>query len=66
MTSPSRPLLLTGFMGTGKSTVGRLVARAASVDFIDLDTEIERRAQRSVREISAAEGEAGFRSREAS
>ncbi|MEZ4371604.1 MAG: 3-dehydroquinate synthase [Polyangiaceae bacterium] len=66
MTSPSRPLLLTGFMGTGKSTVGRLVARAASVDFIDLDTEIERRAQRSVREIFAAEGEAGFRSREAS
>ncbi|MCA9642673.1 MAG: bifunctional shikimate kinase/3-dehydroquinate synthase, partial [Myxococcales bacterium] len=65
MTVPSRPLLLTGFMGTGKSTVGRLLADSAGVDFCDLDTEIERRALKSVREIFADDGEAGFRSLEA-
>lgn len=58
-------LLLSGFMGTGKSTVGRLVAARAGVPFVDLDKAIEAAAGRSVAAIFAAEEEAGFRRREA-
>ncbi|MEZ4228688.1 MAG: 3-dehydroquinate synthase [Polyangiaceae bacterium] len=64
MTAFKRPLLIGGFMGTGKSTVGRLVAARAGVDFLDLDTELERRAGHAVRAIFEREGEAGFRARE--
>ncbi len=65
MTAVSRPLLLTGFMGTGKSTLGRLVAERAGVHFLDLDGELERRSGTTVRELFASEGEPGFRAREA-
>lgn len=54
-------LFLTGFMGAGKTTVGRLLAERLGVPFVDLDPEIERRAGSSVREIFAAHGEAEFR-----
>ena len=59
--------VLTGFMGCGKSSVGRLVARMAGdvlpgqLAFIDLDEEIVRRAGRSIPEIFADGGEAAFR-----
>lgn len=56
--------LLIGFMGAGKSTVGRLVADRLGLPFVDLDGEIERGAGRTVAEIFTAEGEAGFRVRE--
>jgi shikimate kinase/3-dehydroquinate synthase len=58
-------LLLNGFMGSGKSTVGRLVSERAGVPFVDLDEPIAARAGRSIPELFAAEGEAGFRRREA-
>jgi len=58
-------IFLTGFMGSGKSEVGRLLAARLGLPFVDLDREVEAGAGRSVAEIFAAEGEAGFRRREA-
>jgi shikimate kinase len=51
-------------MATGKSTIGRLCARALGFRFRDSDTLIQRRAGRSIAEIFAEEGEAAFRARE--
>ena len=56
-----RPLLLNGFMATGKSTVGRAVARATGAEFFDLDTLVEESVGRRVSEIFAQDGEAAFR-----
>ena len=58
-------IVLTGFMGAGKSTVGPLLAERLSWTFLDLDTEIERLAGHSVAEIFRIHGEAHFRAREA-
>jgi shikimate kinase len=52
-------------MGSGKSTVGRLLSERWRVPFIDLDTEIERESGLSIAEIFELEGETGFRAREA-
>lgn len=60
-----RPLLLNGFMASGKTTLGRLVAERAGSEFIDLDERIEQRAGRRVSEIFAERGEAVFRRLEA-
>ncbi len=57
-------LVLTGMMGTGKTSVGRELARRLDRRFIDLDSEIEKAADCTVTEIFAREGEAGFRDRE--
>ena len=54
-------IYLTGFMGSGKSTVGRLLAARLGVAFVDLDEEIERQAGLRVREIFAEHGEPVFR-----
>jgi shikimate kinase len=61
MTPPDANLYLVGFMGTGKSTVGRQAARTLGFRFLDSDHEIERRAGKSVTKIFAEEGEAHFR-----
>lgn len=53
-------IALTGFMGSGKSSVGRELARMIGADFIDLDELIVGREARSIREIFE-EGEAAFR-----
>lgn len=60
---PAR-VVLVGFMGAGKSTVGPLVARALGWTFVDLDDEIEAAAGRTVPEIFATDGEAAFRAAE--
>ncbi|MCC6217777.1 MAG: 3-dehydroquinate synthase [Polyangiaceae bacterium] len=60
-----RPLVLSGFMAAGKSTVGRLVAGRAGVECVDLDAVIEARAGASVSGLFAEVGEAGFRRLEA-
>jgi shikimate kinase/3-dehydroquinate synthase len=60
-----RPLLLNGFMASGKTTLGRLVAARAGREFFDLDDAIERRAGQRVSEIFARGGEAAFRQLEA-
>jgi shikimate kinase len=48
-------------MGTGKSTVGKLVAEALGLAFVDMDEEIVRRTGMPVTDIFAQQGEAGFR-----
>lgn len=58
-------IFLTGFMGAGKSTVGRLLGEGLGAAFADLDSEIERVTGRSIREIFAEGGEALFRRIEA-
>ncbi len=58
-------LFLYGPPGAGKTTVGRLAAQALDLPFVDLDARIEQDAGRSIADIFAAEGEAGFRQREA-
>lgn len=57
-------IVLVGFMGTGKSAVGRLLSRRLGCPFVDLDEKIARDAGRPIPEIFASEGEAGFRKRE--
>lgn len=54
-------LALIGFMGTGKSSVGRLLARELHFDFVDTDHRIEERTGKRISEIFAQEGEAAFR-----
>src|SRR5213075_2286810 len=54
-------LALIGFMGTGKSSVGRLVADALHFTFLDTDHVIQARAGSTVREIFEQEGEPAFR-----
>jgi len=58
-------VVLVGFMGSGKSTVGPQLAQRMNRPFVDLDDVIEADAGRSVAEIFSSEGEAGFREREA-
>jgi len=57
-------LALVGGRGTGKSTVGRIVARSLERPFFDADHELEARAGRSVASILVADGEPAFRERE--
>jgi shikimate kinase len=57
-------LYLVGFMGTGKTTVGRAVAQRLGFGFVDSDQEVERLTGRTIAEIFASEGEAAFRARE--
>ena len=59
-----RNLFLVGPMGAGKSTLGRRLARALDLAFVDADQEIERRTGASIPLIFDVEGEAGFRRRE--
>lgn len=60
----ARPVALTGFMASGKSTVGRALAVRLGVPFEDTDELIERSAGRSVQQLFADEGEPAFRARE--
>ena len=57
-------IVLTGFMGAGKTTVGPLLARRLGWEFLDLDDDIVAVVGRSVAEIFATSGEAAFREAE--
>lgn len=57
----TRPVVLVGLMGVGKSTVGRKIARMLSRDFVDADDAIAEAAQLSIPEIFAQFGEPYFR-----
>jgi shikimate kinase len=56
-----QPIFLIGYMGSGKSTLGRAVGNVAEIDFIDLDNYIEGRYHKSIKQIFAEHGEEGFR-----
>ncbi len=59
-----RNLVLTGFMGTGKTSVGRLAARRLNREFVDMDQVLAAREGAPVAQIFSQEGEAYFRARE--
>jgi shikimate kinase len=59
------PVFLTGLMGSGKSTVGRLLARKLGWDWVDLDQAVEKRSGKRIARIFAERGEAAFRRLEA-
>jgi len=56
-----RNLILTGFMGTGKTTIGKLAAEKIKFRFVDMDDEIEQRTQRTISQIFREDGEEAFR-----
>lgn len=57
----TRPIVLIGLMGVGKSTIGRRLAQRLHLDFVDADAEIERAAGLSIPEIFERYGEDQFR-----
>ena len=59
-------IVIVGFMGAGKTVVGRALANKLGIPFVDLDEEIERTANASIREIFESQGEATFRDLERS
>lgn len=61
----TRPLFLIGYMGCGKTTLGRALGRATGRAFYDLDFCIEQRFRCTVGQLFAARGESGFRAVEA-
>lgn len=54
-------IVLCGFMGSGKTTIGRKLARALRCEFIDMDDYLEKREGKKISEIFAESGEEGFR-----
>ena len=58
-------ITLTGFMGSGKTTVGRILADALGCPFLDLDEMIVKKAGKSIPDIFAQDGEPAFRQLEA-
>lgn len=59
-------IILTGFMGAGKSTVGRLLARQLDWNFLDLDAHLEARTNATIPQLFAKHGETQFRRLESS
>ena len=60
-----RQVFLLGFMGCGKTTVGKLLSQRLGWSFLDVDEEIERRHGRTIRQIFEQDGEPYFRQVEA-
>jgi shikimate kinase len=56
-----RHLVLTGFMGAGKSTIGRILASRLGWTFLDLDAHLEQRAGATIPQLFERHGEAHFR-----
>lgn len=65
MIGVGRNIFLVGPMGSGKTTLGRQIARISALDFVDSDRELEARTGVDIPYIFECEGEAGFRQREA-
>jgi shikimate kinase len=58
-------IVLMGYMGSGKSTIGKSVSERFKLDFIDLDSYIEQKEELSIKEIFTTKGEIYFRIKEA-
>lgn len=56
-----KPIFLLGYMGCGKTTLGRALGAATGMEFIDLDRYIENRFHSTISELFGSKGEAGFR-----
>ena len=54
-------IILIGYMGAGKTTIGKVLARDMGLDFYDLDNYIEGRFHQKIPDIFAEKGEEGFR-----
>ena len=54
-------IFLIGYMGSGKSTIGKLLAKNAGLQFVDLDLFIEKRHHKSIGQLFTEKGEPGFR-----
>ena len=61
---PTQPIVLIGMMGSGKTSIGKLVAKELNFTFIDTDLEIEKKLGLSVKEIFEKYGESLFRKKE--
>ncbi len=61
---PRENIILIGFMGSGKSTVGRMLARRLRFQFLDTDRLLEERSSMTIKDMFAQYGEAYFRERE--
>ncbi len=59
-----RNIVLVGFMGTGKTTVGRLLSEQTGMPLVDMDERIKARAGKTINRIFAEDGEAAFRTLE--
>lgn len=57
----TRPVFLIGFMGAGKTSVSRKLARMCALSAVDMDTYLERREGRKIKDIFASDGEDTFR-----
>lgn len=64
MTQVKRNIILIGPMGSGKTTIGRILAQELDLEFHDCDQDLEHQTGASVNLIFDVEGEAGFRQRE--
>jgi len=64
MTSQNKNIYLTGFMGCGKTTIGRLLAKKLGRKFVDADKYIEKNEKKSIIEIFSEFGEDYFREKE--
>lgn len=60
----ARNIVITGFMGTGKTSVGKEVARRLGWEFVDMDTLLEERLGMTIADVFASHGEAFFREQE--